>query len=212
MRVVIVDDHAIVARGLEGLLALERDIQVVARCSSGAEALDRVRTLQPDVVILDLQMPGMSGLDVLAAIHGERLPVRTVLLTASVDDSQLIEALRLGVRGVVLKEMSPALLVQCLRKVHGGERWIEMHSTARALDRLLSGRVEDEGRGLSRREEQIVRLVGEGLRNKEIGERLFISEGTVKAHLHKIYEKLNVRGRMELSLWARDRLLSGPPR
>jgi DNA-binding NarL/FixJ family response regulator len=127
-----------------------------------------------------------------------------VLLTAHVDEHQLLEAVKLDVAGVVLKEMAPRLLVECVRKVFAGEKWLEKHSVTRAMDRM--SRRESELQKLSQlltpRELEIVRLAAEGLRNREIAERLAITEGTVKIHLHNIYEKLGVNGRSQLILHA----------
>jgi len=130
-----------------------------------------------------------------------------VILTASIQEEQLLEALRLGVRGVVLKEMAPALLVQCVRKVHSGGQWIERDSARRALEKILERQAGARALGefLTSREAQIVTLIAKGMRNKEIAEKLFISEGTVKIHLHNIYEKLGVDGRLALMRYTQEK-------
>jgi len=210
IRVALADDHPLFLNGLEQLLALEPDIEVVARCVDGEETLRAVRELKPDVLLLDLQMPGKDGLAVLRELSGGRSPTRVVLLTAAVHEDHLLEALRLGVRGVVLKEMAPRLLIRCLRKVHAGERWVEVKSTAQALDKLLQR--EEGSRAaagvLTQREIEIVRLVAGGLQNKEIAARLSITEGTVKVHVHSIYVKLKVSTRLGLLRWAEERGLA----
>ncbi|MGH9459334.1 MAG: response regulator [Thermoanaerobaculia bacterium] len=208
IRIVIADDHPIVLDGLEQLFRLEDAFEIVARCTTGQEALDAVRAHAPDILILDLRMPQRSGLAVLRELQGEKnLATRVVVLTAALDEDEVLEAIRLGVRGVVLKEMAPRLLVQCVRKVHEGGQWLEKESIGKALDKMLrTGGSSVAGAGaLTPREVEVVRLVAEGLRNKEIAERLLISEGTVKIHLHSIYEKLQIGGRVELSVYARDR-------
>lgn len=207
---VIADDHPLVLGGLEALLATQPDLSVVARCADGEAALEAVERLRPDVLVLDLRMPQMNGLDVLRQLKDKALPTRTVMLTAAIDEDEAVELLRLGVRGVVLKEMAPQLLVQCIRRVHEGGLWIERTSMARALERVL--RREDAERAaaavLTPRELDVVRCVAQGLRNKEIARRLGINEGTVKLHLHHIYEKLGIDGRVALILHAREKGLA----
>ncbi len=204
---VLADDHPIVLDGLEQLFRLERDFKVLARCRDGDETLQAVRKYRPDVLILDIRMPGRSGLAVLREMKREKLPTRVVLLTAAIDENEALEAIRLRVSGVVLKEMAPQLLVKCVRKVHAGGQWIEKRSFGRALETLLqreAGARQIAGL-LTPREMEIVRLVASGLHNKEIAGNLLISEGTVKIHLHHIYEKLHVDGRLELTLYAQDK-------
>lgn len=206
IRLVVVDDHPIVLEGLERLFRLEGDLEIVARCVNAREALEAVRLHQPDIVLLDLRLPGGSGLDVLEQIRREGLPTRAVLLAGSVNQDELMEALRLGARGVVLKEMAPELLIRCLRTVHAGGRWLEDDFLSRAIEGILDkDGVARPGRlALSGREMEIVRLAATGHHNREIAETLHITEGTVKVHLHNIYEKLGVEGRVELTIYARD--------
>lgn len=204
IRLVLADDHPIVLDGLEQLFSTEPDLEVVARATSAQGALRALEEFRPDVLVLDLAMPGLDGLWVMEQAFEKKMPSRIVLLTAHIDEPKLLEAVRLNVAGVVLKEMAPRLLVECVRKVHAGEKWLEKHSVARAMDRMV--RRESELQRLSRlltpRELEIVRLAAEGLRNREISERLTITEGTVKIHLHNIYEKLGVTGRPQLILYA----------
>jgi DNA-binding NarL/FixJ family response regulator len=204
IRLVLVDDHPIVLDGLEQLFGTEPDIEVVARGTNADAALRALEEFKPDILVLDLAMPTRDGLEVMREAKARRLPARIVLLTAHVDEQQLLEAVKLDVAGVVLKEMAPRLLVECVRKVFAGEKWLEKHSVARAMDRMV--RRDTELRRLSQlltpRELEIVRLAAEGLRNKEIADRLKITEGTVKIHLHHIYEKLGVSGRPQLILHA----------
>ncbi len=207
---VLADDHPLILNGLGNLFMLERDMEVLASCTSGSETLQAVLRYRPDVVLLDIRMPDMSGLEVARAIRREGLPTRMVLLTATLDDAEMIEALQLGIHGIVLKEMAPQLLVQCIRKVYAGEQWVERKTSRQALERMLkkeSGERE-VATLLTPREIDLVRMVAAGLRNREIGEKLFISEGTVKVHLHNIYEKLKVDGRMALSRYAREKGLA----
>jgi DNA-binding NarL/FixJ family response regulator len=210
IRVALADDHPIVLDGLESLFKLESDIQVVARCVNGDETLQAVRRHRPEVLILDLNMPRKNGLEVLRELHREKAPTRVVLLAATLEDDELLEALRLGARGMVLKELAPQLLVECVRKVHAGEQWLEKQLAGRALEALLRREAAHDGQrdsGLTPRELDIVRLVANGLSSAEAAKRLGISEGTVKIHLHKVYKKLKVQSRVELVLYAQSRRL-----
>lgn len=204
IRLVLADDHPIVLDGLEQLFGTEPDLEVVARATSAEGALRALEEFRPDVLVLDLAMPGHDGLWVMAQAAERRLATRIVLLTAHIDEPKLLEAVRLNVAGVVLKEMAPRLLVECVRKVHAGEKWLEKQSVARAMDRMVrrDSELQRLTTLLTPREMEIVRLAGEGLRNREIAERLTITEGTVKIHLHNIYEKLGVTGRPQLIHYA----------
>jgi DNA-binding NarL/FixJ family response regulator len=206
IRAVIADDHPLVLDGLEQLFRVEPDIAVVARCRDGDEALRAVRAQAPDILVLDLLMPGGGGLELLRALNRSPSTTRVVLLTAVIDDDQLLEAIRLGVHGVVLKDMAPQLLVDAVREIHRGAQWLEQGLGGRALRRLLTReqRASRSASLLSPREREIVRMVASGLRNRAIAEKLGIGEGTVKVHVHHIYEKLDVNGRIELVLYARE--------
>src|SRR5262249_28639433 len=152
---------------------------------------------RPDVLVLDLRMPGKDGLAVIRELRTSKLSTRVVLLTVALDEEDVLEALRLDVRGVILKEMAPALLVRCVQTVHAGGQWVDQQSLGRALEKMRrreAGARELSGL-LTPRELEIVRLLAEGRRNKEIADKLSIGEGTIKVHLHHIYEKLHVDGR-----------------
>lgn len=204
IRIVLADDHLLILQGLELLLRQVPDFQIVACCRDGEEALHAVRQHRPDVLILDILMPGKDGLAVLRELHEEELPTRVVLLTAALDEDHVLEALRLGVAGVVLKEMTGPLLIQCVRKVYSGDQWLERRSISRALDKMLrrEAGAREVAKILTPREIEVVRMVASGLRNKEIAEKLAISEGTVKIHLHRSYEKLHVDSRLGLLRYA----------
>lgn len=207
IRVVLVDDHPIVLDGLEQLFRLQPEFEVVGRCRNADEGLRLIRRLHPDVLILDLLMPGTSGLDLLRAINADpSVTAKAVVLTAVAEDDQLLEAIRLGAQGVVLKDMAPQLLLEAVREVHSGAQWFEKGLGGRALRRLLSRDAAESSaaRLLSAREKEIVRLAAEGLRNLAIADRLGITTGTVKAHMHNIYEKLGVTSRVELANYGRD--------
>ena len=209
INIVLADDHPIVLDGLENLFRLEPDFRVVARCVNGEESLAAVRRHRPDVLILDIHMPRNDGLSVVRELRREKLQTQVVLLAAALEDEEVMEALRLGVRGMLLKELAPQMVVRCVRKVYAGEQWIEKQSFGRALDSLLRREAgEREAAGvLTPREIEMVRMVARGLRNKEMSEQLAISEGTVKIHLHNIYRKLKVENRVELILFAQSKRL-----
>lgn len=204
---VLADDHPLILDALERLFALEKDLKVVARCLNGDETLKALRAHKPDVLILDIRLPEKDGIAVLEQIKKENLHAKVVILTAGIDEGQTVRALQLGARGIVLKDSAPPVLVQCIRKVHAGEQWFDQTVLGRTLERLLqrdAGR-DQTGGVLTRRELEIVRNVVAGLQNKEVGQKLFISEGTVKVHLHSIYEKLGVDNRLQLVRYAREK-------
>jgi DNA-binding NarL/FixJ family response regulator len=206
IRIVIADDHPVVRRGLSQFLADEEGMEIVAECADGETALVAVDRLHPDLLILDLRMRELSGLDVLRRLKETDAAVPTILLAGNISDDEVVEAMRLGVKGIVLKEMAGALLVQSARKVAAGGVWLEKEAVGRAMEKMLQS---DEARRkvrevLTPREVDIVRMVARGLANREVGEKLFISEGTVKTHLHTIYEKLGLKGRVQLANYAQE--------
>jgi DNA-binding NarL/FixJ family response regulator len=207
IRLVVTDDHGIVLTGLHALFGAESDFAIVADCTSGAQTISAVRAHRPDVLILDLRMRGLDGLAVMRTLNEEGICPRTVLLMAEIDDDQTLEAVRLGAAAVVLKEMAPHVLVGCIRKVHAGERWVEHESVGRALHALLRREtgLDDIRRVLTHRELDVVRMIALGLRNAEIARRLNLTVGTVKSHLHHVYEKLGVDSRMGLLLLAQQK-------
>jgi two-component system nitrate/nitrite response regulator NarP len=202
-KVLIADDHPIVLSGIEALLR-DTSYEIVAKAKDGTSVLELVPAYRPDILLLDVDMPGRSGVDVLRALRtrGDQRPI--VLLTASIDSTRAIEAIQLGVNGLVLKETAAELLLNCLDAVKGGGRWIDRNVLQQALDSALN---EDETGGsalgsLTPKERAVVSLVAQGQRNREIASELGVTEGTVKVHLHKIYEKLKVANRTELAILA----------
>jgi len=206
IRLILADDHPIILHGLQRLFEREGDFEVLRCCGGGAEALDAVRLLEPDVLVLDLKMPDRHGLDVVRTLKAEGRSCRTVILTAAMREDEVATAVDLGVAGIVLKESPPAALVECVRDVHMGQRRIDRATVARASAGAPRAHTLGEGASaLTPRETEIVRLVAQGLRNKELAQRLAITEGTVKIHLHNIYDKLGVDGRLELVLSAQQK-------
>jgi DNA-binding NarL/FixJ family response regulator len=190
IRIVLADDHPPILQGLTLLLHQEPDLEVLAGCRDSEETLQAIRQFQPDILILDILMPGKDGLAVLRELRQLEISTRVILLTAAIDEDNLLEAMRLGVGGVVLKEMAVPLLIQCVRKVYAGDQWLERHSIGRAMEKMLrrEAGTREVAKLLTPRELEIVRLAASGLRNKEIAGKLAISEGTVKIHLHRSYE------------------------
>jgi DNA-binding NarL/FixJ family response regulator len=204
--VILADDHAIVLDGLHRLFERQPDFDVLACCRTGEEALVEARQDKADVLVLDVRMPGLGGLDVLRIAAAEGLRCRIVLLTATIDDADAVLALKLGVSGLVLKESASDVLLECVRRVHRGEQWIDRGTMTRAVGRMLrqDQATQRAAALLSPREIDIVKLVAEGHRNRGVAELLSISEGTVKIHLHNVYEKLGIDGRLELLLWVQE--------
>ena len=207
VRLILVDDHPIVLDGLQQLLQRQPDFTVIAACSTADAARAAITRERPDVLVLDLRMPGVNGLEFLRQLADAGLSCKSVLLTAAIEDAEVTEAVRLGVSGLVMKDSTPDTLVQCVRKVHEGGQWLDHEIVNRAFKSQLDREAAVRDTALTPREIEIVRMVAEGLRNKAIAARLSISEGTVKVHLHNIYEKLGVDGRLELTLVAQQKKL-----
>ena len=210
IRIVIADDHPIVRDGLKKLLALEDDVEVVGEAGDGREVIDRVQELEPDVLLLDLRMPNLDGLSALQALQQSNRSTKVIVLTASEDKNEFVQAMKLGCSGIVLKQTAPDLIIKSIRKVNAGEIWLDSHTTAAVMRQFSSpmdvaagGQNKSRERSpLSHREREIVSLVAQGYKNKEMAEKMFISEQTVKNHLHNIFDKLGVSDRLELALYA----------
>jgi len=214
IRLVVADDHPVFRDGLCRLLALEEDLEVVARVSDGRQVLDVVQRLEPDILLLDLKMPGLDGLATLQRLQAARNKTRVIVLTASDDKNEFVQAMKLGTSGIVLKQTATELLIKSIRKVHAGEIWLDSHTTAAVIRQFVANdeapapqQIAPAGRDrerspLSQREREIVALVAQGFKNKEMAEKMFISEQTVKNHLHNIFDKLGVSDRLELALYA----------
>jgi DNA-binding NarL/FixJ family response regulator len=212
VRIVIADDHPIVRDGLKKLLLLEDDFDVVGEAGDGREVLERVQALDPDVLLLDLRMPNLDGLAALQVLQQTNKRTRVIMLTASEDKNEFVQAMKLGCSGIVLKQTAPDLIVKSIRKVNSGEIWLDSNTTAAVMRQFSTG-LEGSGSSgggakgrerspLSTREREIVALVAQGYKNKEMAEKMFISEQTVKNHLHNIFDKLGVSDRLELALYA----------
>jgi len=206
INLVIVDGFPIVLKGLQLLFSAEPGLQVQSCCGDGETALEAVARWQPDILLLDLKIPKMDGLQVLRELRKRDPRPKVVILTDALEVDEVLEAIQLGVRGVVLKEMPPELLIQCVKKVFAGGEWIEKNSVSRALEKLLQreSALQKLPNQLTPREVDLIRLVAGGHSNRQIAEQRHISEGTVKVHLHNIFDKLQVKTRVALTLYAQN--------
>jgi DNA-binding NarL/FixJ family response regulator len=198
VKVVLVDDHAVIRAGLEQLLAGTDDIEVVGMAANGAEALEVVRQLRPDVVLMDLQMPEVDGVAATRSIMAEQLGVDVLVLTSFSDSERIIAALDAGAVGYLLKDADPEDVLQGIRAVSRGESPIH----PKAARALLGSRAGSTNVQLTSRETEVLGLVREGLANKQIARRLDISERTVKAHLTSAFARIGVADRTQAALWA----------
>jgi two-component system nitrate/nitrite response regulator NarL len=202
--VVIADRHPVVLRGLTNVLGAQSDFKVVACCSDGTSCIEAIRSLAPDVALIDISMPGLSGLEILAIANSESLSTRLVFFTTSVEDRELVTSAAGGAYGVILKDVTMETLVQSLRQVADGQRLLPLPPSDETApqERGTITITENVLTVLTDRERQIMSLVSEGLSNKEIGRRLNIADGTIKVHLHHIYQKLEISNRTVLAALA----------
>lgn len=203
IRVLVVDDHAIVRDGIRRLLDSADDIEVVGLAADGAEAISQVEARRPDVVLMDLSMPNLDGIEATRRLTGSHPEVRIVVLTTFSDQRRIMEALNAGASGYLLKDAQPDELIAGVRAVVGGGAPLDPKA-ARAL--LDNRRTAAPKGSLSAREREVLALVATGLANKQIARRLGIAERTVKAHLTRIFGQLGVTDRTQAALWARENL------
>jgi two-component system, NarL family, nitrate/nitrite response regulator NarL len=215
VRILIADDHPIFRDGLRKLLEEEPGFEVVGEAADGVQAVDLARELKPDLLLLDLAMPRHPGFEALRALSDEPDGPRTIVLTASIEKPQIIEALQLGARGVVLKESATRLLLKSIRAVMAGEMWVGRESVHDLVRYLRAGgdgaksQAPAKGFGLTPRELDIVANIVAGHSNREIARQLSISEDTVKNHLTNVFDKVGVSSRLELALFAVNNRLIG---
>ncbi|GAO77595.1 MULTISPECIES: response regulator transcription factor [unclassified Sphingopyxis] len=204
-KVLVADDDPLTMAGITALLD-KTNFDVVATVNTGAAVLETLGSARPDLLILDNGMPERSGLDVLRTLRsrGDNRPV--VLLTGGLNDELAREAIQLSINGIVIKATAPRDLLTCLESVVQGRRWLDQDVMQRVMEQAMSPDApRDPFEALSGRERAVASLARRGLRNKEIADELGLTEGTVKVHLHKVFDKLNIRGRTELILLAQDR-------
>ena len=201
IRVVLVDDHAVVRAGLGQLLAGAGDMEVVGTASDGAEALEVVRATRPDVVLMDLQMPGVDGVAATRAVVAEGFGAQVVILTSYSDGERIVAAIDAGAVGYLLKDADPEDVLEGVRAVSRGESPLHPKA-ARELLTSRAGSGPGASAQLTAREREVLVLVRQGLANKQIGRRIGISERTVKAHLTSVFQRLDVSDRTQAALWA----------
>lgn len=216
--IILVDDHKVVRGGLRMLLESNLNLKVVGEAGSCAEALPLIERERPDIILLDMDLRGESGLDIL-----QNLPAnfegQVLILTGVVDAEIHRKCVRLGARGLVQKDMAPEVLLKAIKKVHEGEIWFDRNMMSSVLSDVLNQKERNDGdperlkiNTLTAREHQVVALVSEGLKNKQIAERLFISDTTVRHHLTSIFSKLDISDRLELVIYAYRHELAKPPK
>jgi len=200
IRVLIADDHTILRQGLRLILAEDPALTLVGEAADGEEAVLRALDLTPDVVLMDVQMPGLSGIEAARRIRAARPEIRILMLTVSDQDEDLFGALRAGARGYLLKDAEAQEVLEAIHRVHQGEAILPPALAARVLDEFAAPAREPEA--LTRREVEVIRLLARGLGNKEIATALSISENTVKTHVRHILDKLGLRSRAEAAAYA----------
>jgi NarL family two-component system response regulator LiaR len=202
IRVLVADDHAVVRQGLRTFLELQEDIEVVADAADGRQALAAVAEHEPDVVLMDLVLPEVDGVEAIRRIASERPRIRVIALTSFLDDDKLFPAVRAGAAGYLLKDVEPSELVKAIRTVHAGEGLLHPAVAARLMEEVAAGGAQEAPDNLTPRERQVVGLIARGLSNKRIALELGISEKTVKTHVSSILGKLGLTDRTQVALHA----------
>ena len=214
LKVMLVDDHEIVRQGLRALLEAEEDIEVVAEAESGLSAVSLASTHQPDVVVMDVRMPGGSGVEACRAIRDERPDAQVIMLTSFSDDEALFNSIMAGAAGFVLKQIRGRDLIEAIRTVGGGRSLLDPDVTQRVLERLRKAKFDEKDPKLARlspQEERILDMIGEGLTNREIAERIHLSDKTVKNYVSTILQKLEVARRAEAASYVARVKAEHPP-
>lgn len=212
IRILIADGQPIVLEGLRSVLTKHAGIQVVGEAADGMEAIEKTVSLDPDVVLMDLKMPRVDGLTVLRSIHTRAPRSKVILFSGSDSKDEFVEAMKLGCSGILSKESAVNLIERSISKVYAGEIWLDSNTTAAVIRQFAApvefpppannGKSTRERAQLSQREREIIVLIAQGYKNKEIAEKMFITEQTVKNHLHNVFDKLGVSDRLELALYA----------
>ncbi|MFZ5989757.1 MAG: response regulator [Bacillota bacterium] len=206
IRVVIADDHTMVRQGLKQILELEDDMVVVAQAPNGEEAIKVANEYHPDVILMDINMPGMNGLQAIKEMKSTNIASRIIVLTIHEDREYLFKTLQMGAEGYVLKDADPSVLVEAIRSVNRGQSYIQANMTKELVREFNRVTLHDKGKSeensLTSRELEVLELIAEGMINKEIAKRLYISEKTVKNHVSNIFRKLNVSDRTQAAIYA----------
>jgi two-component system, NarL family, nitrate/nitrite response regulator NarL len=215
IRLLIADGHPIVLEGLRSVLGHQPSLQVIGEASDGMEAIEKTVSLDPDIVLMELKLPRVDGLTVLRSIQARAGRSKVILFSSSEHKEEFVEAMKLGCSGILSKDSSVNLIEKSIQKVYAGEIWLDSNTTAAVIRQFASptdfppvhggatnGKATRERAQLSQREREIIILIAQGYKNKEIAEKMFITEQTVKNHLHNVFDKLGVSDRLELALYA----------
>lgn len=206
INVLIADDHAMLRQGIKQILELESDIAVVAQASNGEEAVRLARIHKPDVILMDINMPGTNGLQAIKEIKDEKLSSKIIVLTIHEDREYLFKTLQMGAEGYVLKDAEPSVLIDAIRNVERGQSFIQPNMTRELVKEFnrvtLHEKERNDENSLTSREIEVLELIAEGMINKEIAKQLYISEKTVKNHVSNIFKKLDVSDRTQAAIYA----------
>lgn len=206
INVLIADDHAIIRQGLKQILEMESDIVVVAQASNGSEAVRLIREKKPDVVLMDINMPTTDGIEAIKQLRQEGNQVKIIVLTIHEDREYLFKTLQQGAQGYVLKDADSSILIQAIRMVNNGQTYVQSSLTGelvKELNRITHGEKEKKDENsLTSREMEVLELIADGMMNRDIAKKLFISEKTVKNHISSIFRKLDVNDRTQAAIYA----------
>jgi DNA-binding NarL/FixJ family response regulator len=202
IRVLLVDDHQVVRRGLRTFLEVQDDIEVVGEASDGAEGVDRVEELRPDVVLMDIKMPGMDGIEALRRLRELANPAKVLIVTSFTEQRTVVPALRAGAAGYVYKDVDPEALAGAIRSVHAGHVLLQSEVAGALLAQDGPGTGQGRNTSLTDREREVLGLIADGRSNREIARALVLSEKTVKTHVSNILMKLDLADRTQAALWA----------
>lgn len=203
IRLLIVDDHTIVRKGIKVLIATEKDMQVVGEAENGAEAVEKAASLKPDVILMDLVMPHMDGIEATRRITAQQAGARILVLTSFAADDKVFPAVKAGALGYLLKDSSPEQLLEAIRQVSRGEPSLEPAIARKVLQELSNpGQGKPTVEPLTPRELEVLRLISQGLSNKEIAAKIFVAEWTVRTHVSNVLSKLHLASRTQAALYA----------
>ena len=206
INVLIADDHSLIRQGLKQILELEKDMVVIAQASNGNEAVQMAKECKPDIILMDINMPGANGLQAIKEIKQEKLDSRVIVLTIHEDREYLFKTLQMGAEGYVLKDAEPSVLIEAIRNVYAGQSYIQPNMTMELVKEFnrvtLHEKEKHDENNLTSREIEVLELIAEGMINKEIAKKLYISEKTVKNHVSNIFRKLNVSDRTQAAIYA----------
>jgi DNA-binding NarL/FixJ family response regulator len=206
IKVLIADDHSMVRQGLKQILELESDITVIAQAANGEEAIKLTRECKPDIVLMDINMPGINGLQAIKELKEGKTTSKVIVLTIHQDREYLFKTLQMGAEGYVLKDAEPSVLIEAIRSVFNGSSFIQPNMTKELVKEFnrvtLHEKEKNDENTLTSREVEVLELIAEGMINKEIAKQLYISEKTVKNHVSNIFKKLNVSDRTQAAIYA----------